>query len=106
MHKPATTLPWASSDSRSELVFADSCGVIDFAKPVAMFQKPADAQFVLDAVDMLETVGQQIEAIRKAFGAPGDYGYGTASGEALYALYHSGISIRDALARTAMEERT
>lgn len=106
MHKPATTLPWAASDSRSELVFADSCGVIDFAKPVAMFTKPADAQFVLDAVDMLEDVVEQIEDLRKAFGAPGDYGYGTASGQALYALYQSGISIRDALAPQAQEERT
>lgn len=101
MEKPATTLPWAASDSRSELIFRDGQGVIDLSRPVAMFQHAQDARFVLNAIDALTTVAQQIDDLKKAFGAPGDYGYGTASGDALYAIYTTGASIQHALGRLA-----
>lgn len=101
MEAPHTKLPWASSDSRSELVFRDSLGMIDLAQPVAMFQHAQDARFVLDALDLLNTLADQISDIKKAFGAPGDYGYGTPSGDALFALYQSEMTIRNAMANIA-----
>jgi len=45
---------------------------------------------------------EEITAIYDAFGAPGDYGYGTREGKALYALYKFQPVLRAAL--TAMEE--
>ena len=42
-----------------------------------------------------------IEAIRKAFGAPGGYGYETAEGKALYALYQAGAGNAYALKSAA-----
>lgn len=105
MEAPFTTLPWACSDLRPELVFGDSLGVIDSRRPVAQFANAADATFVLGLIDRLDEVVEQIDALKKAFGAPGDYGYGTASGDALYQLYLSGASLRQALAKPA-EERS
>lgn len=36
---------------------------------------------------LLREARNAIKAIHKAFGAPGDYGYGTAQGQALFDLY-------------------
>jgi hypothetical protein len=40
-----------------------------------------------------------IETIHRAFGAPGDYGYNSAQGKALYALYKLTPDIHEALKR-------
>jgi hypothetical protein len=44
----------------------------------------------------LKAVSAAIDAVHKAFGAPGDYGYGTPKGDALMALYRSQIAISTA----------
>ncbi|NTG07203.1 hypothetical protein [Rhizobium rhizogenes] len=41
----------------------------------------------------LTAVSAAIDAVHKAFGAPGDYGYGTPKGDALIALYRSEINL-------------
>ncbi|CAA0130192.1 Uncharacterised protein [Starkeya nomas] len=105
MKAPFTIVPWATSDQRPDLVFGDSVGVIDTRRPVAQFAHAADAAFVCGLIDRLGEVVEQIDALKKAFGAPGDYGYGTPSGDALYQLYMSGASLRQALAQPA-EERS
>lgn len=45
----------------------------------------------------LVAVRDAIDAIRRAFGAPGDYGYGTPQGEALFELYKQRAAVADAL---------
>lgn len=40
---------------------------------------------------------EQIHAIHKAFGAPGDYGYETKEGKALYGLYRAGNELQSAI---------
>lgn len=37
---------------------------------------------------------EQIHAVHKAFGAPGDYGYETRQGKALYGLYRAGNALQ------------
>ncbi len=41
----------------------------------------------MDPLEALRRVSRLIDEVHKAFGAPGDYGYGTPQGEALYRLY-------------------
>jgi hypothetical protein len=36
---------------------------------------------------LLAKINEAIDAVHKALGAPGDYGYGTPKGDALFALY-------------------
>ncbi len=98
MRIPSTPLPWASSDTHPEFVFHDDWGVIDVNKPVAHFVSADDAIFVIEAILLLERVRAELKELHAAFGAPGDYGYGTAKGEALFALYKSGNEIEQALA--------
>jgi hypothetical protein len=45
----------------------------------------------------LKVADEQINSIHKAFGAPGDHGYGTPEGKALYELYKSQLTIRSAI---------
>lgn len=40
----------------------------------------------MDNEPLTETI-KTIEAVHKVFGAPGDYGYDTPEGDALFALY-------------------
>lgn len=47
----------------------------------------------------VEAVDEQISATRSAFGAPGDYGYETEKGKALYGLYKSQALLRAAMKR-------
>ena len=49
----------------------------------------------------LKAAEDAIAAIKAAFGAPGDYGYGTPQGDALFALYKARIVISGALAKAA-----
>jgi hypothetical protein len=44
--------------------------------------------------DALKEVDTQISAIHAAFGAPGDFGYETREGKALFALYKSQVALR------------
>lgn len=44
-----------------------------------------------------------ITALHRAFGAPGDYGYGTPKGEALYGLYVAQVEIHAARAGDEVE---
>lgn len=37
--------------------------------------------------ELLAKIIEDIETVRKAFGAPGDYGYNTEQGKALFSLY-------------------
>lgn len=37
----------------------------------------------------LADLGEKLKALKAAFGAPGDYGYSSPEGKALYALYAS-----------------
>lgn len=43
----------------------------------------------------------QIAAIHSAFGAPGDYGYESREGKALFALYKCQVELRDAIAEAS-----
>lgn len=40
-----------------------------------------------DLMALLREASERITEVKRAFGAPGDYGYGTAEGNALYELY-------------------
>jgi hypothetical protein len=51
--------------------------------------------------ELLERARAEILAVRKAFGAPGDYGYGTPQGKALKALYDLHNEIATALKPSA-----
>jgi hypothetical protein len=42
---------------------------------------------------------EQIAAIKTAFGAPGDYGYESNEGKALYELYKFQLILREAIKR-------
>lgn len=46
---------------------------------------------------LLVSVRQAIDATLRAFGAPGDYGYGTPQGDALFELYKQRAAVADAL---------
>ena len=98
MRKPSTPLPWATSDSDPEFVFHDNFGMIDVDQTVAHCGSVDDAEFIVDATRMLAQVLEEIKDLHDAFGAPGDYGYSTAKGEALFALYKSGNEIEQTLA--------
>jgi hypothetical protein len=45
----------------------------------------------------LVAVRDAIDAIHRAFGAPGDHGYGTPQGDALFELYKQRAAVADAL---------
>ena len=46
---------------------------------------------------LLIAVRDAIAAVHRAFGAPGDYGYGTPKGDALFELYKQRAAIADAI---------
>ncbi len=46
---------------------------------------------------LLVSVRQAIETVHRAFGAPGDHGYGTPQGDALFELYKQRAAVADAL---------
>lgn len=56
------------------------------AESTAATQAGGDRQRLLDALDRLDIA---IDGVRKAFGAPGDHGYGTAEGASLFQLYQA-----------------
>lgn len=47
---------------------------------------------------------QEISAIHKAFGAPGDHGYDSREGQALFSLYRFQMELRDAINTAAKVE--
>ncbi|GLK85716.1 hypothetical protein [Ancylobacter defluvii] len=98
MNSPATALPWAQSDSRPDLLFHDSVGMIDVKQPIGRFKNPQDAEFVIGALDCLTELSEQITALRSAFGAPGDWGYDSPQGQALFAIYKSGAVLTHVMA--------
>ncbi|PZR84159.1 MAG: hypothetical protein DI537_33600 [Stutzerimonas stutzeri] len=49
----------------------------------------------------LLAVRDAIDAVRRAFGAPGDHGYGTPQGDALFELYKQRAAVADALEAAA-----
>lgn len=61
----STPLPWAQSDTRPDLVFADSKGMIDVERPVASFKHVEDARRAVMAVNLIETAIQIIETERQ-----------------------------------------
>lgn len=48
---------------------------------------------------------EQIHTIHRAFGAPGDYGYGTKEGKALYGLYQAGNGLQAAINKSETEQK-
>lgn len=70
------------------------------------FQAMANASLIAAAPDMasaLSACDAAIRNIKKAFGAPGDYGYGTPRGDALFDAYKVAIEARSALSRARGE---
>lgn len=57
-------------------------------------------------MDPTQQTMDAIMAVHKAFGAPGDYGYGTKQGDALLALYqaHDGLANGLEATRTLLSE--
>lgn len=51
-------------------------------------------------LSIAEAIDEQISDIHAAFGAPGDYGYESREGKALYALYKSQVELRAAILET------
>jgi len=47
--------------------------------------------------DILKDADKEIDAIHAAFGAPGDYGYETREGKALFSLYKFQVRLRDVI---------
>jgi hypothetical protein len=77
--------PWRIDGD--EVIAADDTVVmtIDGADPdhLAFWQR------VVTAINARTATIEAIAAVKRAFGAPGDYGYGTAKGDALFALYRA-----------------
>jgi hypothetical protein len=48
-------------------------------------------------LDAAKAADEQITAIKTAFGAPGDYGYDTREGKALFALFKAQVELRAAI---------
>ena len=82
-------------DGRDQMIPLDLAAVEPtpeaFARPSLRRQvEELTAQISSDAsVKALADLGEKLKALKKAFGAPGDYGYNTPEGAALYALYRS-----------------
>lgn len=55
--------------------------------------------------EMARAADDQITAIHEALGAPGDYGYESPAGRALYALYKFQVELRAALAKARGEPK-
>lgn len=83
--QPAEPAPWHIEGD--EVIAADGTVVmtIDGADP----DHRAFWQRIVTAINTEPRVIEAIAAIKRAFGAPGDYGYGTAKGDALFALYRA-----------------
>ena len=58
------------------------------------------------SADLLNKMANAIDAVHSAFGAPGDYGYGSMEGDALFALYRLRIDIHSELGDLAKPEET
>lgn len=56
-------------------------------------------------VETLQRAAAAIDQVHAAFGAPGDYGYGTRQGDALFALYKAGYEVRAAATLTVAHDR-
>lgn len=54
---------------------------------------------------LLIAVRDAIDAAHRAFGAPGDHGYGTPEGNALFELYKQRAAVADALEAAVAVER-
>lgn len=53
-----------------------------------------------DLLNAAKAVDEQISALHAVFGAPGDYGYDSREGKALYALYLAQSDLRAAIRDT------
>lgn len=76
--------------------------------PGAMEKIKADANLLAASKDLyacLAACDAAIRDIKKAFGAPGDYGYGTPQGDSLFHAYKIAIDARRALARARGKEK-
>lgn len=51
-----------------------------------------------------EAADHQINAIHAAFGAPGDYGYESREGKALYELYKFQVELRAAIRQALIDQ--
>lgn len=51
----------------------------------------------LDPLAAMKAADEQIDAIHAAFGAPGDHGYGSREGKALFALYRFQLTLLAAI---------
>jgi hypothetical protein len=51
-----------------------------------------------------EAADQQINAIHTAFGAPGDHGYESREGKALYELYKFQVELRAAIRQALIDQ--
>ena len=49
-------------------------------------------------LDAATAVNEQISAMHRAFGSPGDYGYESREGKALFGLYRAQVDLRSAIA--------
>ena len=52
-------------------------------------------------LEAAKAADEQISAIKTAFGAPGDYGYETREGKALFALFKVQAQLREAIRNEA-----
>lgn len=50
-------------------------------------------------LDAAKAAVEKMDALHKAFGAPGDYGYGTKEGDALFELCRAAIELSNAIQR-------
>lgn len=60
-------------------------------------------QSIKDLLAIVEKASQQIGAIHRAFGAPGDYGYETKEGKALFELYRFDTELHAAIQAASKE---
>lgn len=50
-------------------------------------------------LEILKKADEQINALHKAFGAPGDYGYDSREGQALFSIYRFQSELRNEIRR-------
>jgi hypothetical protein len=59
----------------------------------------------MEILQLLQRVDANISAIHAAFGAPGDFGYGTKEGDALLDLYRTQLNVQQMIAEIEDYER-
>ena len=55
-------------------------------------------------LSVAKAADEQISAIHTAFGAPGDYGYESREGKALYSLYKFQVELRAAIRQALIDD--